>query len=47
MSKLAVTLDKPSTDAFWLPGLVVCVGKRARDPGGTGADLEEFAGDMG
>jgi hypothetical protein len=47
MTKFAVTLDEPSADAFWLSGFVKCVGKGTRDPRGTGAHLEEFAGNMG
>jgi hypothetical protein len=43
MAKLAVTLDEPSANSFWLPRLVVCVGKGTRDPRGTGANFEELA----
>ena len=46
MTKFAVTLDKPSTDAFCLPGFIACVGEGTRDPRGTGAYLEEFARHM-
>jgi hypothetical protein len=47
MTKFAVTLDEPSADALRLPGFIICMGERTRDPCGTGAYLEELARDMG
>lgn len=47
MTEFAVTLDKPSTDAFRLPRFVICMGKGTGDPRGTGAYLEELARNVG
>lgn len=47
VAKLAVSLHKPSTDLLLLAGLENVVRKRTRRTGGAGADLEEFARNMG
>lgn len=47
VAKLAVALYEPGAGLFVGSGLCGGVGEGTGTAGGTGADLEEFAGDMG